>query len=87
MPHWRVVDDADARDVRRLLRARGNRPRDRDAEQRDELASFELIELHSVLPVRAASQDIELAGISQRSWRALYNRSARPGSDRGHHLR
>ncbi len=32
----------------RLLRARCERPRDRAAEQRDERAPFQLIELHSV---------------------------------------
>jgi hypothetical protein len=33
---------------RRLLRARHERPRCRTAEQRDEVASFQLIELHSI---------------------------------------
>jgi hypothetical protein len=32
----------------RLLRPRGERPRCRAAEQRDEVASFQLIELHSI---------------------------------------
>jgi len=37
------------RAFRRLLRPRSNRPCDRPAaEQRDELASFQLIELHSI---------------------------------------
>jgi hypothetical protein len=50
-----------------LLRARRERPGSRRAaEQRDELASFQLIELHSV-PSQAGAglQDIELARISQ----------------------
>jgi hypothetical protein len=50
---------------RRLLRARRTRPRRRAAEQRDELAAFQLIELQSVPPARAGLEDIELARISQ----------------------
>src|SRR5437016_6016703 len=52
---------------RRLLPARRERPRDRRAaEQRDELASFQVIEFHSVpCAARAGLQDIELARISQ----------------------
>jgi hypothetical protein len=43
----------------RLLRARRERPRRRAAEQRYELAPFQLIELHSgPLPARAELQDI-----------------------------
>jgi hypothetical protein len=52
-----------------VLRARRERPcSSRTAEQRDELASFYLIELHSVpcQQARAGLQDIELARISQR---------------------
>ena len=41
------ADKADDR-RRRLLRARRERPSGRPAEQRDEIASFYLIELHSV---------------------------------------
>jgi hypothetical protein len=56
-----------ARSPDRLLRARRKRPgRSRAAEQRDELASLQLIELHLIPPARAALQDIEWAGISQR---------------------
>jgi hypothetical protein len=46
-----------------LLRARRGRPRrSRAAEQRDELASFQLIELHSVACQPGAGlQDIEVA--------------------------
>jgi hypothetical protein len=45
----------------------------RAAEQRDELAPFQLIELHSIPPARAGLQDIELAAISQaRALRDLY---------------
>jgi hypothetical protein len=40
--------DADTRNTPGLLRARRERPRHRAAEKRDELASFQLIELHSV---------------------------------------
>jgi hypothetical protein len=39
-------------------------PRRRAAEQRDELAPFQLIELHSA-PASAALHDSELGGISQ----------------------
>jgi hypothetical protein len=39
VPHGRVVDEANARDLRRLLRAQRPRPRGRRAaEERDELA-------------------------------------------------
>src|SRR5262249_31237004 len=41
-------------------------PGHRAAEQRDELTPFQLIELFQSLPARAALQDIEWAGISQR---------------------
>jgi hypothetical protein len=50
---------------RRLLRARRERPRGRRAaEQRDELAPFQFIELHSIPTDRAGLQDNELARIS-----------------------
>jgi hypothetical protein len=50
----------------RLLRARRERPRGcRAAEQGDEIASLQLIELHSVPHSQGRLQDIELAGISQ----------------------
>jgi hypothetical protein len=46
----------------------------RAAEQRDELAAFQMIELHfGPLPARAGSQDIELARISQEVTEQLYN--------------
>jgi hypothetical protein len=45
--------------------ARHERPLNHAAEQRNELARFQSIELHSV-PANAALHDIELAGISQR---------------------
>jgi hypothetical protein len=46
--------------------ARHERPRRRRAaEQRDELASFQLIEFHSIPAAKAGLQDIELARISQ----------------------
>src|SRR4029450_11528100 len=60
---------------RRLLRARRERPRHRcAAEQRDELAPFQLIEEHSV-PSQAGAglQDIELARISQEVTERFYN--------------
>jgi hypothetical protein len=38
----------------------------RAAEQRDELAPFQLIELFRSLPARAALQDIEWVRLSQR---------------------
>jgi hypothetical protein len=47
-----------------LLRTRCERPSRGAAEQRDELAPFQLIELHSV-PASAELHDIELAEISQ----------------------
>jgi hypothetical protein len=43
LPHWRVVDDADARDLRRPLGARGNRPRDRATEKPNKLAPPHLL--------------------------------------------
>jgi hypothetical protein len=63
---------------RRLLRPHRERPRSRrTAEQRDELASFQVIEFHSVpCTARAALQDIELQAISQRASERLYNRLA-----------
>jgi hypothetical protein len=63
----RVAQSADHRH-RRLLRMRGEQlSSSRTAEQRDELATFQLIELHfGPLLARAGLQDIELAGISQQ---------------------
>src|SRR5215472_8116645 len=68
-------EHADPTDALTLLSARRERPRDRRAaEQRDERAPLQLIELHWVaLP--AGLQDIELAGISQRAY--AYNESMR----------
>jgi hypothetical protein len=48
-----------------LRRARSERPRGRTAEQRDELAASQLIELHSILASQVGLQDNELVGISQ----------------------
>jgi hypothetical protein len=42
------AEEPDAIDFRSRLRARRERPRRRTAEQRDELAAFQLIELHSI---------------------------------------
>jgi hypothetical protein len=51
---------------RSLLRARRERPRGgRAAEQRDEFATFQLIEWHSTPAARARLQDIELTIVSQ----------------------
>jgi hypothetical protein len=59
------VEEPDQRHCR-LLRVRRKRPSNRRAaEQRDELAPVQLIELHSVPPARAGLEDIELARISQ----------------------
>ena len=55
----RVINDADTRNLPRLLRARRKRPRSRAAEQRDELAP-----LHSITSSASASS---LAGISSPS--------------------
>jgi hypothetical protein len=62
----RASEESDHRH-RRLLRACRERPRSsRAAEQADELATFQLIELHSVPASQAGMQDIELAMVSQR---------------------
>jgi hypothetical protein len=47
-----------------LLRPGRHRPRRRAAEQRDELAAFQLIELHLIPASQCRLQDIELVGIS-----------------------
>jgi hypothetical protein len=50
-----------------LLRARRERPRGRRAaEQRDEIAAPQLVELHSISNSPRQMQDIELAMVSQR---------------------
>ena len=52
---------------RRLLRARRERPRRRcSADERDEVAPSQLIELHSIPARQGRMQDIELAMVSQR---------------------
>jgi hypothetical protein len=56
-----------------LLRARRERPRRRTADERDELAAFQLIDLHSLPPARDGLQDIELTANSQRVSERLYN--------------
>jgi hypothetical protein len=59
---------------RRLLRACRERPRrSRAAEKRDELAPFQLIELHSIPASQGRRQDIQLVTSSQRVSERLYN--------------
>src|SRR5262249_9141240 len=54
----------ETRDSDRLLRPRRERPRGGcAAEQRDELAAFQLSELHSIPASQDRLQDIELAGV------------------------
>jgi hypothetical protein len=66
--------EPDGRQSPRLLCARRERPRDRRAaEQRHELASSQLIGLHSVPASQGRRQDIELATSSQRVPERLYN--------------
>jgi hypothetical protein len=48
-----------------LLRPRRERPRRRAAEQRDELAPFQLIELHYIPASEGRRQNIELTIVSQ----------------------
>jgi hypothetical protein len=68
-----VVEKPDHRH-RGLLRARRERPRSHAAEQRDELAPFQMIELHSIPASQGVElQDIELAANSQRVSERLYN--------------
>ena len=62
-----------ARSANRLLRVRRERPSRRAAEQRDELAPFQLVELHSMPASQAGLQDIELAGVSQELLGRFYN--------------
>src|SRR5262245_37663251 len=50
---------------RSLLRPRRERPRRRAADERDELAALQMIELHSVPSHRTGTQDIRLARISR----------------------
>ena len=56
-----------------LLRARRERPCRRPAEQRDERAAFQLIDLHSLPPARDGLQDIELTANSLRVSERPYN--------------
>jgi len=58
--------------LRWVLPARRERPRCRAAKERDELASFQLIEGHSVTR-QPGSQDIELAMVSQGVRRLFHN--------------
>jgi len=62
------------RRIRSACCARRNWPRDgRAAEQRDERAAFQLIDLHSLPPARDGLQDIGLTANSQRVSERLYN--------------
>src|SRR5262249_52386055 len=60
-------EHADAPHPLALLRARRERPCGSAADERDELAAFQLIELHSFPPAKGALQDIESQAISQRA--------------------
>ena len=53
-------EHADAPQLAGLLRARRERPRRSAAEQRDELAAFQMVDLHSVPASQGRMQDIEL---------------------------
>ena len=74
------MQDAEAIGAAGLLRARRERPRRRRAaEKRDELASLQLIELHSASPpAKVGLQDIELAMVSQGRAGALKARARTP---------
>jgi hypothetical protein len=70
----RVGEINEPRYATRLLRARRERPRRRrTAEERDEVAPFQLIELHSVPARQGGLQDIELGTISQEVTKRFYN--------------
>src|SRR5262249_9341013 len=63
------VDKTDSWDFRRLLRSRRQRPsRRRAAEQRDELASVDVIQLHQLLcpNQRIPEFSIEMLGVAQQ---------------------
>jgi hypothetical protein len=61
----------------RLLRAGREGPDGRGAaDERDEIAAFQLIELHSMPASQAGLQDIELARVSQRLSGRLHNLQA-----------
>jgi hypothetical protein len=78
-PRFRIVlgqvhEHTDAPHPLDRLRARRERPRRRTAEQRDERAPLQLIELHfGPPPARAGLQNIELAIVSQRVSGRLHN--------------
>jgi hypothetical protein len=63
----------------KLLRAGSDRPRRRRAaaQQPDELATFQLIELHSIPTCQDRVQDIELAGVKLGGVRVV-SQPARP---------
>src|SRR5262245_21062487 len=64
--HRALTLAANAPHLLALLRPRRERPRRRRAaEQRDEFATFQLIEWHSAPAARARLQDIELTIVSQ----------------------
>ena len=67
---------------RRLLRARRQRPRGRRAaEQRDELASFQLIELHPVPASQSRIAGYRIASDqSAGSWKARRDEPGREGA-------
>jgi hypothetical protein len=74
---------ADASHPLGLLRTRRERPRSHAAEQRDELAPSQWIELHSVPAAKPDRRIIERAGISQEVTERFYNLwAADAGGDR-----
>jgi hypothetical protein len=66
--------EPDSRQLPRLLRTRHEWPRRRAAEERDELASLQLIEVHPIPHEPGPrKQDTELAGVSQEVTERFHN--------------
>ena len=66
-PSWPTLRDSPTRSNGRGFRhTQGHHYRRRSAEQRDEIATLQMIELHSVPAGQGRMQDIELARSSQR---------------------
>ena len=68
-----VQEHADASHAFALLRSRRERPRQRAAEPRHELAPFQLMEVHSIPASQVGWQDSEGAANSQRVSERPYN--------------